>query len=74
MYSIFLTVCAVIVCWGFVELSWLVFVNIFGAIDNFLQDRKISKLRREFVDCPVEFIDKNNNVRWIYNKKGNRDV
>jgi len=74
MYSIFLTVCAVIVCWGFVELSWLVFVNIFGAIDNFLQDRKISKLRREFVNHPVEFIDKNNNVRWIHNKKGNRDV
>jgi hypothetical protein len=74
MYSIFLTVCGIIVCWGFVELSWVIFVNIFRAIDNFLQDRRINKLRREFVNNPVEFIDKNNNVTWVYNKKGNRDV
>lgn len=54
---------------GFVELCWLIFENILWAIDNFIQDRKLIKLRREFVDNPVELIGDNGKIYYVGYKK-----
>lgn len=73
MSRIFFTICSIILMWGFIELCWLIFENIFVAIDNFIQDRRLIELRGEFVDNPVELIGDNGKIYYIGYKNKERD-
>jgi hypothetical protein len=59
---------------GTIELFNLIVINIKNAITDFIRHRECVQLARELAEYPIEFIGEDGKVKWIYNKKGNRDV